>query len=145
ASESARDRPQPGRRPPRARRTTHRRSPATRPRATLRRPESAARGAARALRTVFVPVCGLRCANRTPSRAPAQVVELEGADPAEGPHVTRKDDLYTLPTGLPVPVDDGAPRHLVGRSLPAVALPSTTGQHVRLDAAGPGWTVLYCY
>jgi len=73
------------------------------------------------------------------------VVELEGADPAEGPYVTRKDDLHTLPTGLPVPVDDGAARHLVGRSLPAVELPSTGGQHVRLDASGPGWTVLYCY
>jgi peroxiredoxin len=59
--------------------------------------------------------------------------------------VTRSDDLYALPPGLPVPVDDGAARHLVGRSMPAVMLPSTTGPAVRLDALGDGWAVLYCY
>jgi peroxiredoxin len=73
------------------------------------------------------------------------VVELEGSDAGrEEPGVTR-DDLYSLPPGLPVPVDDGAARHLVGRSLPALALPSTAGPPVKLDALGPGWSVLYCY
>jgi peroxiredoxin len=56
-----------------------------------------------------------------------------------------RDDLYSLPAGLPVPVDDGAARHLPGRRMPAVALPSTSGRLVRLDALGQGWTVLYCY
>ena len=56
----------------------------------------------------------------------------------------RSDDLYSLPQGLPIPVDDGAARHLVGKSLPAVTLPATNGGPVRLDALGPGWTVLYC-
>ena len=56
-----------------------------------------------------------------------------------------RDDLYTLPADLPVPVDDGAARHLVGRRLPPLSLPSTAGRLVQLDALGPGWTVLYCY
>jgi peroxiredoxin len=57
----------------------------------------------------------------------------------------RTDDLYTVPPWVPVPVDDGAARHLVGQSLPAVTLPATAGPPVRLDALGSGWTVLYCY
>jgi peroxiredoxin len=56
-----------------------------------------------------------------------------------------RDDLYRLPADLPVPVDDGAAHHLPGRQLPALSLPSTGGREVRLDALGPGWTVLYCY
>ena len=57
----------------------------------------------------------------------------------------RSDDLYTVPAWVPVPVDDGAADHLVGRHLPPVTLPATAGPSVRLDALGPGWTVLYCY
>jgi peroxiredoxin len=56
-----------------------------------------------------------------------------------------REDLYTLPSDLPVPVDDGAARHLVGRRLPALSLPSTADRQVHLDALGDGWTVLYCY
>ena len=35
-----------------------------------------------------------------------------------------------LPTGLPVPVDDGAAAHLRGRTLPGLRLPATTGGEV---------------
>ena len=56
-----------------------------------------------------------------------------------------RDDLYTLPAGLPVPIDDGAAAHLTGQPMPSITLPSTAGRSVRLDALGPGWTVLYCY
>jgi peroxiredoxin len=56
-----------------------------------------------------------------------------------------RDDLYRLPADLPVPVDDGAARHLPGRRLPALALASTAGRQVRLDALGAAWTVLFCY
>jgi peroxiredoxin len=56
-----------------------------------------------------------------------------------------RDDLYTLPADLPVPTDDGVAAHLPGRQLPAIALPSTAGGFVQLNALGPGWTVLYCY
>jgi len=57
----------------------------------------------------------------------------------------RTDDLYQLPADLPVPVDDGAARHLAGSALPPVALPSTGGGMVRLDDAAIARAVVYCY
>jgi len=57
----------------------------------------------------------------------------------------RSDDLYTVPSWVPVPVDDGAARHLIGKDLPRVTLAATVGPPVRLDALESGWTVLYCY
>ena len=52
--------------------------------------------------------------------------------------------LTDLPENLPVPEDDGAASHLLGLSLPSVALPSTAGQLVRLDNL-EGYAVLYVY
>src|SRR5437667_457772 len=57
----------------------------------------------------------------------------------------RTDDLYQLPADLPVPVDDGAARHLEGLLLPPVALPSTSGRPVRLDDTAISLAVVYCY
>jgi len=57
----------------------------------------------------------------------------------------RTDDLYQLPADFPVPVDDGAARHLTGAALPPVALPSTCGDLVRLDEAAVPLAVVYCY
>ncbi|HJS47730.1 MAG TPA: peroxiredoxin [Gemmatimonadales bacterium] len=57
----------------------------------------------------------------------------------------RSDDLHTLPPDLPIPVDDGACRHLPGLALPSVALPSTRGGEVRLDRPAARFTVIYCY
>jgi peroxiredoxin len=37
----------------------------------------------------------------------------------------RSDDLYSLPPGIPVPVDDGACAHLAGMRVPFVSLRST--------------------
>ncbi len=52
--------------------------------------------------------------------------------------------LTKLPTNLPVPEDDGAANHLVGQTLPAVALPSTSGDTVNLaDLVGD--VVIYIY
>jgi peroxiredoxin len=56
----------------------------------------------------------------------------------------RSDDLYKLPEGLPIPVDDGACDHLAGLAVPSIPLPSTTGRRVDL-AALPGRTVVYFY
>lgn len=50
-----------------------------------------------------------------------------------------------MSAGLPVPIDDGAARHLVGMAMPPVGLPSTAGRMVRLDHLGDAPTVLYCY
>jgi peroxiredoxin/DNA-binding transcriptional MerR regulator len=53
--------------------------------------------------------------------------------------------LTSVPTGLPVPRDDGAAAHLAGLRLPPVTLPATDGSTVGLDALGKGRTVLYVY
>ena len=58
--------------------------------------------------------------------------------------MARSDDLYTLPDGLPVPVDDGRCNHLPGTRLPAVALTSTGGGTLDLSMIG-GTVVVYCY
>jgi peroxiredoxin len=50
-----------------------------------------------------------------------------------------------LPSGLPVPVDDGAADHLPGRALPALRLPATVGGEVDLGALDGPRTVLYVY
>jgi peroxiredoxin len=49
-----------------------------------------------------------------------------------------------LPAGLPVPVDDGGARHLVGRAWPDLALPATDGSSVNLSR-GRSRTVVYAY
>jgi peroxiredoxin len=53
-------------------------------------------------------------------------------------------DLHTLPTDLPVPVDDGACAHLTGSAMPAVTLTSTAGEPVH-PAQLPGTVVYYIY
>ncbi len=57
----------------------------------------------------------------------------------------RPSDLSHTPANLPVPLDDGAARHLAGRMLPALRLRSTGGAEVALQELGAGPTVLYCY
>jgi peroxiredoxin len=42
-------------------------------------------------------------------------------------------DWTVLPTGLPVPEDDGGASHLVGAPMPPIVLPATTGGGVRVD------------
>ena len=54
-------------------------------------------------------------------------------------------DPYVLPPDLPVPIDDGAADHLVGTTIPSLALPSTSGREIDLESAARGTLVLYCY
>ena len=53
--------------------------------------------------------------------------------------------FFDLPADLPVPSDDGAARHLPGRTMPSLSLPSIGGGEVDLTALGPGTTILYIY
>jgi peroxiredoxin len=53
-------------------------------------------------------------------------------------------DPRILPDDLPVPVDDGAARHLPGIELPALRLPSTAGE-LDLRGGAAGTLVLYVY
>ncbi|HZE97530.1 MAG TPA: peroxiredoxin [Planctomycetota bacterium] len=55
------------------------------------------------------------------------------------------DPLKELPDNLPVPQDDGACDHLMGMTLPALALPSTAGREVGLVEASQGTTVFFFY
>jgi len=56
-----------------------------------------------------------------------------------------QDDLFQVDwSRIPAPVDDGAARHLVGRVLPAVALPATDGATVTLSEL-PGRSVVFGY
>ncbi len=56
------------------------------------------------------------------------------------------NELTRLPDDLPVPVDDGAARHLPGLALPSISLPATSGAMTDLARLGqPGRSVLYCY
>jgi len=56
----------------------------------------------------------------------------------------RRGSLAELPPDLPVPLDDGAAAHLVGRILPALMPASTDGSNVDLSSL-PGWVVVYAY
>ncbi len=58
--------------------------------------------------------------------------------------MARTDNVYGLPSDLPVPADDGASDHLRGMRVPSVPLPSTANRMI--DVAGlPGRTVVFCY
>jgi peroxiredoxin len=50
-----------------------------------------------------------------------------------------------LPDGLPGPLDDGAADHLVGRPVPAIALPATTGGRRDLAEIAATRSVLFIY
>jgi len=55
--------------------------------------------------------------------------------------------MHDLPSDLPRPVADGAADHLPGAALPAIALPSTTGDTMRVDVVPDGFErlVIYAY
>src|SRR5207237_1238069 len=58
----------------------------------------------------------------------------------------RSDDLHRLPKDLPVPVDDGAARHLPHMMVPPIALPSTRGREVVLaDESQQARVVVFAY
>lgn len=54
-------------------------------------------------------------------------------------------DPTILPENLPVPVDDGACRHLTGMVVPSFALMATDGTTVDLAQPWPGRTIVYAY
>jgi len=55
------------------------------------------------------------------------------------------DPSQPLPPDLPVPVDDGACRHLPGLPVPAIKLQSTKGRWVDLPTVSAPRVVVYCY
>ena len=59
--------------------------------------------------------------------------------------MSRSDNLYSLPSDLPVPEDDGACDHLPGALLPSLELRSTSRSLVSLAAIKAAWLVVYFY
>ena len=57
----------------------------------------------------------------------------------------QKDALFNLPADLPVPVDDGAAKHLPGMKVPAITLVSTSNRRLNMADVAPERTVIYCY
>ena len=58
---------------------------------------------------------------------------------------SQQPNLNQLPPNLPIPIDDGAARHLIGMALPDVALPSTKNRLVNLSKIAVPRTVVYAY
>lgn len=52
---------------------------------------------------------------------------------------------FPLPPDLPVPVNDGAARHLTGMLMPDVELLSTAGRMLNLSNLNSPRTIIYCY
>lgn len=50
-----------------------------------------------------------------------------------------------LPDNLPAPQDDGAARHVPGRTLPPLTFPATDGTGIALDTVSSGRWVLFVY
>ena len=57
----------------------------------------------------------------------------------------QKDAFYELPANLPVPVDDGAAKHLAGMRVPSITLTSTAGRRINMAEIALERTVVYCY
>ena len=58
--------------------------------------------------------------------------------------MTIPSNYQELPADLPIPVDDGATRHLIGMRLPDVALQATNGKMINLGEIKKK-LVIYCY
>ena len=65
--------------------------------------------------------------------------------PAEAQAAPAWDPSQPLPADLPVPVDDGACKHLPGLAVPAIKLRSTRDRWVDLAAVRAPRVVVYCY
>jgi peroxiredoxin len=55
------------------------------------------------------------------------------------------DNVYELPKDLVMPLDDGAASHLLGVTVPRLALPATSGELVQLDILARAPVVLFFY
>jgi peroxiredoxin len=72
------------------------------------------------------------------ARALRAMAQTQAKDPP-------RTDFMSLPKDLPVPVDDGACKHLPGMALPAMKLRSTKDRLVVLSAEKSPRVVVYCY
>lgn len=52
--------------------------------------------------------------------------------------------IFSIPTDLPIPLDDGACNHLENMQIPNAYLWSTDEQEINLSSLS-GWSVIFCY
>lgn len=71
--------------------------------------------------------------------------ESASFDLTTSPEENAMPDFTSLPSGLPVPEDDGAADHLPGLRVPNTQLTASDGSVVDLGSLGPGRTVVYLY
>lgn len=83
---------------------------------------------------------------RDPDLAVARHREYGGSDTfRDHPMKSTHDQPPPLPDGLPVPINDGAAGHLLHRSMPDLALPSTDGGDLNLAELAADQVVLYVF
>jgi peroxiredoxin len=63
----------------------------------------------------------------------------------DSPRIPTDADLFTLPSALPPPADDGAARHLAGTPVPHVRLRSTRNRTVDVGEVARQLSVFYFY
>lgn len=73
------------------------------------------------------------------------ITALNVAASRTGTNSEAASDYLTLPADLPVPEDDHATVHLIGTTMPAIALESTSGKTIGLNMLGDRRTVIYIY
>lgn len=73
------------------------------------------------------------------------ITALNVAASRTGTNSEAASDYLTLPADLPVPEDDHATDHLIGTTMPAIALKSTSGKTIGLNMLGDRRTVIYIY
>jgi peroxiredoxin len=54
------------------------------------------------------------------------------------------DVIFSIPTDLPIPLDDGACEHLENMRIPSVSLWSTDDHEINLSSLS-GWNIIFCY
>ncbi len=60
------------------------------------------------------------------------------------PRESPPDIIFSMPEDLPVPLDDGACKHLKNMKMPDVSLRATDDQQINLSLLS-GWSVIFCY
>src|ERR1700730_3418046 len=89
-------------------------------------------------------LCRVRFSRRTMTRRSLLAYLTASGMAAQKDPKVSKDDLYKIPSNLPVPVDDGACKHRPGMRVPASALVSTANGRLNMADVARDRTIIYC-
>jgi len=79
---------------------------------------------------------------RTNAHVTSRHFHVPGDKYAKNSVITRC--LHSIPTDLPIPMDDGACQHLENMLMPDISLSSTDDKRINLSQLA-GWNVIFCY